>query len=65
LFILFDFYFDSKIGTPEFTELATDTICGSSRKYFIVITEFQDILGAKMDTYAAPFAPFTVYNMLF
>jgi hypothetical protein len=50
-----------KIGTPEFTELATDTICGSSRKYFIVITEFQDILGAKMDTNTAPLAPFSIY----
>jgi hypothetical protein len=61
LFILFDFYFDGKIGTPEFTELATDTICRPSWKYLIAITEFQDILGAKMDTNTAPLAPFRIY----
>jgi hypothetical protein len=61
LFILFGFYFDGKIGTPEFTEFATDTICRPGWKYFIAITEFQDILGAKMDTNTAPLAPFRIY----
>jgi len=61
LFILFDFYFDSKIGTSEFTELAADTICRPSWKYLIAITELQDILGAKMDTNTAPLAPFRIY----
>jgi hypothetical protein len=61
LFILFDFYFDGKIRTPEFTELATDTICRPSWKYLIAIIEFQDILGAKMDTNTAPLAPFRIY----
>jgi hypothetical protein len=61
LFILFDFYFDGKIGTPEFTELATDTICGPSWKYLIVIIEFQHILGAKMNTNTASLAPLRIY----
>jgi len=61
LFILFDFYFDGKIRTSEFTELATDTICRPSWKYLVVIIEFQDILRAKMDTDTASFAPFRIY----
>jgi hypothetical protein len=61
LFILFDFYFDGKIRTAEFTELATDTICRPSWKYLIVIIEFQDILGAKVDTDTATLAPFRIY----
>jgi hypothetical protein len=60
LFILFGFYFDGKIGTPEFTELATDTIRTPRWKNLVVIIEFQDILGTKMDTNTAPFAPFRV-----
>jgi hypothetical protein len=61
LFILFDFYFDGKIRTPEFTEFATDTIRRPGWKYLVVIIEFQHILGTKMDTNAAPFAPFRIY----
>jgi len=61
LFILFDFDFDGKIRASEFTELATDTICRPSWKYLIVIIELQDILGAKVDTDTAPFAPFRIY----
>jgi hypothetical protein len=60
LFILFDFYFDGKIGTAEFTEPATDTICRPSRKYLVVIIEFQDIFWAKMDADTAPLAPFRI-----
>jgi len=61
LFILFGFYFDGKIGTAELTEFATDTICSPSWKYLIVIVEFQNILGTKMDTNSASLAPFGIY----
>jgi hypothetical protein len=60
LFILFDFYFDGKIGTPEFTEFTTDAVPRPSRKYFIVIIELQNFCWAKMDTDTAPFAPFRI-----
>jgi hypothetical protein len=60
LFILFDFYFDGKIGAPEFTEFATDTVPRPSRKYLILIIEFQNVLGAKMDTDTASLAPFRI-----
>jgi hypothetical protein len=61
LFILFDFYFNSKVGAPEFAELATDTICRPGWKYLIAIAEFQDVCGTKMDTNTAPLAPFRIY----
>jgi hypothetical protein len=60
LFILFDFYFDGKIGTTEFTEPAADAVPRPSRKYFVVIIEFQNFCGTKMDTNTAPFAPFRI-----
>jgi hypothetical protein len=60
LVILFDFYFDGKIRTPEFTELATDAVPGPSRKYLILVIEFQNFCGAKMDTNTAPLAPFWI-----
>jgi len=63
LFILFGFYFNGKIGTSEFTELAADTICRPRGKYFFVVVELQDVFGAKMDTNTAPLAPFRVYDM--
>jgi hypothetical protein len=61
LFILFDFYFDGKIGTTEFTELATNAFRRPSGKYLIAIIEFQNFLGAKMHTNTASFAPFRIY----
>jgi len=60
LFILFDLYFDGKIRTPEFTEFTTDTVCGPSWKYLVIVIEFQNFCGTKMDTDTAPFAPFRI-----
>jgi hypothetical protein len=60
LFILFDFYFDGKIGTPEFTKLATDAVPRPSWKYLVIIIEFQNFFGTKMDTNTTSFAPFRI-----
>jgi len=60
LFILFDFYFDGKVGTAEFTESATYTISRPSWKYLVVVIEFQDFCGTKMDTDTASLAPFRI-----
>jgi hypothetical protein len=62
---LFDFDFNGKIRTSEFAKPAADTICRPSWKYLILIIEFQDVCGAEMDTDAASFAPFRIYDMRF
>ena len=58
-------YFNCQIRTPEFTKFAADTICSSRCEQLVFHIKFQDLFWAKMDTYAASFAPFIVYNMLF
>jgi hypothetical protein len=65
LSFLFDFYFNRKIRASEFAKLAADTICSPSWKYLVVIIEFQDVCGTEMDTDAASFAPFRIYDMRF
>jgi hypothetical protein len=60
LVILFDFYFNGKIGTPEFTELATNAVPGPSWKYLVLVIEFQNFCGTKMDTNTASLAPFRI-----
>jgi len=54
-------YVYRKIRAPEFTEFAADTILGSCGECLIAAVKLQNLLGTKFNTYAASFAPFSVY----
>jgi hypothetical protein len=62
---LFDFHFDCEIRASEFAKPAANAIYRPSREYLVVIIEFQDFCGAKMDTDPASLAPFGIDDMRF
>jgi hypothetical protein len=65
LTLFFGFDFNGHIGAPKLTELTTDAVLWSQRRGLFLIVQFQHLLRAKFNTYAASFTPIPVDMMLF
>jgi hypothetical protein len=57
--------FNREVRTSEFTQSAAYAFLLPGSKNLVGFIQFQDLFGAKMDTYPATLTPFPVYDVFF
>jgi hypothetical protein len=63
--VLFCFDLYGQIGTSKLTKFTADAVIASRCEYLVILIEFEDVLGTKMHTDSASFAPLTIDVVIF